>query len=583
MTRCTQVGFYYLGERDQVQCFLCGLTHQGWQLGDKPAVIHARNAPHCPLVRGADTTNITLPLPITSLPPFPSMDSGYGSVPQEDSSSASLGEPVGGSASASALASAGGSVQATTVSDSDGAGGTPLLAISGSAYVPDSARTHPPSSLGGLGGGSTSLAASETPQMSGAQATPAQTTSGSAHASQALASSSAAAPVASSLATLESGSSVFSGSPLPGGPADSVAVAAAGGGGSSLPLPRRRLDLMGAVYPLYSQLDARRRSFSPWVAHPGLPSVDTLVMLGFFYAGYADCVRCFFCGIGLKSWEAEDVPAEVHARWRPTCEYLRLVKGDVFVDTVANGGDVSSLEARNTNAGSMMIGQRSDSAQPAPASNTQSEQAPPPPPPAPSGGGGQQQGSSPSVPDLPVVRRARETGYTDQQIAEGIQKLRVIGMVDAMDAMLIEILTNLFDSGTAQTDGTARPTGASGANNNSSSTDNNSSNNDDIGRAPVDRLPGSRDNDMQHDGPCAADPPPVVQDEQALQNRHQALQQENARLRDMRQCQHCRQRPVGVIYLPCGHIVACTVCAPSMRHCLRCDSAIRATANVFFS
>ena len=54
--------------------------------------------------------------------------------------------------------------------------------------------------------------------------------------------------------------------------------------------------------------------------------------------GYADCVRCFFCGIGLKSWEPGDVPAEVHARWRPTCEYLRLVKGDEFVDQVANGG-----------------------------------------------------------------------------------------------------------------------------------------------------------------------------------------------------------------------------------------------------
>ena len=64
--------------------------------------------------------------------------------------------------------------------------------------------------------------------------------------------------------------------------------------------------------------------------------------------GYADCVRCFFCGIGLKSWEEGDIPAEVHARWRPTCEYLRLVKGDEFVDLVANGG-------RNIAAGGVSI------------------------------------------------------------------------------------------------------------------------------------------------------------------------------------------------------------------------------------
>ena len=65
--------------------------------------------------------------------------------------------------------------------------------------------------------------------------------------------------------------------------------------------------------------------------------------VGTWMTGYADCVRCFFCGIGLKSWEPGDIPAEVHARWRPTCEYLRLVKGDEFVDQVANGGrNVSS-------------------------------------------------------------------------------------------------------------------------------------------------------------------------------------------------------------------------------------------------
>lgn len=48
-------------------------------------------------------------------------------------------------------------------------------------------------------------------------------------------------------------------------------------------------------------------------------------------AGYADCVRCFYCGVGLKHWVATDDVWTEHVRWRPECEYLRAVKGDHFI------------------------------------------------------------------------------------------------------------------------------------------------------------------------------------------------------------------------------------------------------------
>ena len=48
-------------------------------------------------------------------------------------------------------------------------------------------------------------------------------------------------------------------------------------------------------------------------------------------AGYADCVRCFYCGVGLKHWVASDDVWTEHVRWRPGCEYLRAVKGDHFI------------------------------------------------------------------------------------------------------------------------------------------------------------------------------------------------------------------------------------------------------------
>lgn len=85
-------------------------------------------------------------------------------------------------------------------------------------------------------------------------------------------------PIASSLATPEN--SVYSGAPLYG-----IATPMDGGAPRNLPMPTKRLDLGGAVYPLYSQMDARKRSFSNWVEDQGLPAVDELITLGFFYSG----------------------------------------------------------------------------------------------------------------------------------------------------------------------------------------------------------------------------------------------------------------------------------------------------------
>lgn len=31
-----------------------------------------------------------------------------------------------------------------------------------------------------------------------------------------------------------------------------------------------------------------------------------MVLAGFFYVGYGDYIRCFFCGGGLRNWEVGD-------------------------------------------------------------------------------------------------------------------------------------------------------------------------------------------------------------------------------------------------------------------------------------
>ncbi|XP_076439210.1 baculoviral IAP repeat-containing protein 3-like [Babylonia areolata] len=104
--------------------------------------------------------------------------------------------------------------------------------------------------------------------------------------------------------------------------------------------PVRGLDLQLAVYPMYSQKETRVRTFRniPW-DEMRCPPLMEIVNSGMYYAGYEDCVRCFYCGLGLKRWEPEDDVWEAHATWRGECEYLRRVKGDTFVQNIWTRND----------------------------------------------------------------------------------------------------------------------------------------------------------------------------------------------------------------------------------------------------
>ena len=55
---------------------------------------------------------------------------------------------------------------------------------------------------------------------------------------------------------------------------------------------------------------------------------------GFLFAGYQAYTRCFFCGGGLRKWDAGGHPWGEHARWFPKCAHLRQNKGDKFAEAV---------------------------------------------------------------------------------------------------------------------------------------------------------------------------------------------------------------------------------------------------------
>lgn len=53
-----QAGLYYLGQRDQVQCFCCGGMLTGWEPGDSAWGEHTKHFPNCFFILGHDVGNI---------------------------------------------------------------------------------------------------------------------------------------------------------------------------------------------------------------------------------------------------------------------------------------------------------------------------------------------------------------------------------------------------------------------------------------------------------------------------------------------------------------------------------------------
>ncbi|XP_071093821.1 baculoviral IAP repeat-containing protein 7-B-like [Haliotis cracherodii] len=63
----------------------------------------------------------------------------------------------------------------------------------------------------------------------------------------------------------------------------------------------------------------------------------------------------------------------------------------------------------------------------------------------------------------------------------------------------------------------------------------------------------------------------------------QRLVVENKRLREKSACRMCRNEAVGVLFLPCGHLVTCSGCAPTITDCIICGKTILGTVKTFFT
>ncbi|KAH9490459.1 hypothetical protein Btru_033919 [Bulinus truncatus] len=116
-------------------------------------------------------------------------------------------------------------------------------------------------------------------------------------------------------------------------------------------------------YPTYYSFEKRLESLQNW-SFTHIITPEVMAMAGFFYAGYADCVRCFQCGLGLRSWKIGDDIYIEHTRYRPTCPFLQfqLQSRALMENTEVNESDLrSSSHSSENNFTSPVMAQQIDS------------------------------------------------------------------------------------------------------------------------------------------------------------------------------------------------------------------------------
>ncbi|KAK6187248.1 hypothetical protein SNE40_005315 [Patella caerulea] len=88
------------------------------------------------------------------------------------------------------------------------------------------------------------------------------------------------------------------------------------------------------LHPQYRSMEERLQSFRHWPKQYK-PTKTQLAEAGFFHTGVVTKVICFCCGLSIRDWEPAADPWQQHALISPSCGFIKLVKGNEFIQQMA--------------------------------------------------------------------------------------------------------------------------------------------------------------------------------------------------------------------------------------------------------
>ncbi|XP_028850498.1 baculoviral IAP repeat-containing protein 7 [Denticeps clupeoides] len=274
-----------------------------------------------------------------------------------------------------------------------------------------------------------------------------------------------------------------------------------------------------AMYPEMESEDSRLTSYHNW---PPGASVQpgALARAGFFYTGHGDNVKCYFCDGGLRNWEPGDDPWQEHAKWFPRCEFLLQSRGHEYVSIVQQ----SFFNMAETVGGTQ--GPVARSANPG------------------NDMGVAGQGLSAALLS-PVVQTVLQMGFR-APLVESLVQTRYL-LTGRQYSSASDLVADVL-----QAEEEERQRGEPST-------------------EPVERQGTSG-------GGIRAQ---VAAREKGLANL--SAEEQLRQLQEERTCKVCMDKTVSIVFIPCGHLVVCSDCAASLRHCPICRAIIRGSVRAFMS
>ncbi|XP_060589383.1 baculoviral IAP repeat-containing protein 3-like isoform X2 [Ruditapes philippinarum] len=341
-------------------------------------------------------------------------------------------------------------------------------------------------------------------------------------------------------------------------------------------------------YAIESQ---RLLSFQGWPPYKH-QTPQLLAEAGFWYAGFNDNVKCFYCDGGLRNWETGDEPWEEHARWFPKCPFVVQVKGQEFINNVlrekgvelpASIQTVAPANREQQSTGKYRIEEREIRARM----------------------------------DSPNIRKVLELGFSRDVVMNTLRKrLRETGddfpsITTLMEAIYKEEAeetrrqsqnppqsqNNAPSQNATQSKNSSQSSAITGSENVSDQTGSNdiieeiagmtdlTVNQSEINKDKGKQDPGTSKKKPDVKGSSKND---IADDMSGKSSPHvhaQAddLMKENIELKEQRLCKICMVSDANVVFLPCGHLVSCATCAPALQQCPICRASIKGTVRTYIA
>ncbi|XP_063286492.1 baculoviral IAP repeat-containing protein 2 isoform X1 [Pelobates fuscus] len=345
---------------------------------------------------------------------------------------------------------------------------------------------------------------------------------------------------------------------------------------------------------------SRLKTFVNWPSRiPVTPK--KLSEAGFYYVGRNDDVKCFCCDGGLRCWESGDDPWVEHAKWFPRCEFLLHIKGQTFINEIQEKYPhlldqlLSSSDIQNNEAQYQPIIRLGTDTSP----------------------------EDDVMMNTEVVLTALEMGFNRRLVKQTVQSKMLTSGENYKDiALLISDILSAQDEQTEEErDRQAEETTS-----------------DEIIVIRKSRVALSQRltcsllilNDL-HSSHIITTPenesikqktPPALQAQELIETilargknavlafknclkeydadlykelyLEQSLklsddysdlpvEEQLRRLQEERTCKICMDQEVSIVFIPCGHLVVCKDCAPSLRKCPICRGTIKGTVRTFLS